>query len=137
MNNPILYQKFAGPRLRPGMDLLHRVIALHSMNSSIDPVVKVADLGCGSGQLTTPLADAFPSKDLKIFAIDSSANMLAQAKKSIWSSKYLDHISFQQNTFEGFTEDKSVPNDFDLIFSNSAFHWYVLQWLLRTVSTLR
>jgi trans-aconitate 2-methyltransferase len=101
--NPAQYLKFAGPRLRPAVDLLSRV--------SIDAPHTVFDLGCGAGETTALLAARFGAA--KISGVDSSPEMLAAAR-----------VSFPELTFVkgDITDFKSTPPA-HLIYSNAALHW--------------
>ncbi len=63
--NPAQYGKFAGERLRPGLELLARVEAAD--------VRRVVDLGCGSGEMTAALRARWPRA--VIVGVDSSPPM--------------------------------------------------------------
>jgi len=67
--DPAVYGRYAKERARPFVDLLARV-------DVTDPA-SVVDLGCGSGELTTSLADRWPSA--QVLGVDSSISMLAEA----------------------------------------------------------
>lgn len=54
--DPSRYSEFGEERSRPFVDLLSRVRA-------VDPKL-VVDLGCGSGQLTSSLAERWPSAQI-------------------------------------------------------------------------
>lgn len=68
--DPARYMEFAGPRLRPAVDLVARIEA--------DPD-QVWDLGCGTGMVTALLADRWPAA--RIHGLDSSPEMLAEARR--------------------------------------------------------
>ena len=70
--NPDQYEKFSDHRNRPFADLMSRV-------SSSTPKI-VMDLGCGTGSLTLTLAQRWP--DARIIGVDSSAEMLDQARRN-------------------------------------------------------
>jgi len=70
--NPDQYEKFSDHRNRPFADLMSRV-------SSSTPKI-VTDLGCGTGSLTLTLAQRWP--DARIIGVDSSAEMLDQARRN-------------------------------------------------------
>jgi trans-aconitate 2-methyltransferase len=101
--DPGLYEKYAGPRLRPGLDLIAR-IALAAPR-------RIADLGCGPGRLTACLAARWTAA--RITGVDTSPDMLAKARED-----YPD-ISW----VEGDIADWSPDEPPDLIFSNAALHW--------------
>ncbi|MFT5540663.1 MAG: trans-aconitate 2-methyltransferase [Alphaproteobacteria bacterium] len=101
--NPAQYLKFAGPRLRPAVDLLSRV--------PIDAPHSVFDLGCGAGETTALLAARFSTA--KINGVDSSPEMLAAARDSF------PELRFIQGDITAF---KTAPPA-HLIFSNAALHW--------------
>ncbi|KAJ3291249.1 hypothetical protein HDU79_002572 [Rhizoclosmatium sp. JEL0117] len=108
--NPSAYLKFSGERLRPALDLLSQArITLDS------PPRHIIDLGCGTGNITPFLRDAWPES--KILCLDSSVDMLKKARES-HSSLKLSGIEYQQTDFEGFQAEAA-----DLIFSNAALHW--------------
>ncbi len=101
--DPEQYLRFSDHRLRPAMELLQR-IGLYA------PEV-IVDLGCGAGNVTQLLAARWPSA--QIYAVDSSAEMLEQARAR--SSE----IHWQQNTIERWVPERTP----DLIYSNAALHW--------------
>jgi trans-aconitate 2-methyltransferase len=103
--NPAQYLKFAGPRLRPAVDLLSRI--------SVEAPHTVFDLGCGAGETTALLAARFSSA--KISGVDSSPEMLTAARDAFPELRFI----------EGDIADfKTVPPA-HLIFSNAALHWLV------------
>lgn len=72
----------------------------------------VLDLGCGPGMLTALLASRVPEG--RVVGIDASASMIALAK-----ARQIPNASF-------FVMDATkIPFEdaFDLVFSNSVFHW--------------
>jgi trans-aconitate methyltransferase len=69
----------------------------------------ILDLGCGTGDLTNTIAKA----GAKVVGIDSSANMIEQAKLNFPS------VEFMVADGHGFSFDYQ----FDAIFSNAALHW--------------
>ncbi|HIJ62526.1 MAG TPA: methyltransferase domain-containing protein [Rhodospirillaceae bacterium] len=101
--NPEQYLKFAGPRLRPALDLLNRVEAG-------EPRL-ICDLGCGAGNVTRLLAERWPSA--RLIGVDSSPEMLERAKAVLPSAQWVvaDLGSWQP------------PAPVDVIFSNAALHW--------------
>ncbi len=69
----------------------------------------ILDLGCGTGTLTTQLADLCS----KVVGVDSSQNMIDKAKKQFGNIEFLvcDALTLP---FE---------KEFDVVFSNAVFHW--------------
>jgi trans-aconitate 2-methyltransferase len=101
--NPDQYLKFAAPRLRPAVDLLHAV-----------PLSKphvVYDLGCGAGNVTKLLAQRWP--EASIVGVDDSASMLARAASEMPGAKWL------QQSLAVWRAELAA----DVIYSNAALHW--------------
>jgi trans-aconitate 2-methyltransferase len=101
--NPEQYLKFAQPRLRPALELLARV---HCESPG-----EVCDLGCGTGNVTRLLAERWP--EASITGVDTSAEMLAQARKA------LPQLTWTQESLDRFRAARAL----DLIYSNAALHW--------------
>lgn len=102
MWNPDQYERFKTERKQPFLDLLALV--------EKRPRMRVIDLGCGTGELTSELHDHLDATET--IGIDNSQSMLAKAKKA-------DGLTFQFGQIETFTP----LGKFDLIFSNAALHW--------------
>src|ERR1700704_6682097 len=70
---------------------------------------RILDVGCGTGQLTTEIA----SRGARVVGLDSSTNMLGQARQNYPGQKFVlaDATSFR------------FPEPFDAVFSNAALHW--------------
>ncbi|MBF0268289.1 MAG: methyltransferase domain-containing protein [Alphaproteobacteria bacterium] len=101
--DPQQYLKFADLRLRPALDLLARIPA--------QSPASVFDLGCGAGNVTRQLAARWPHAS--ITGLDSSPDMLAEAKRQLPSARWLQ-------------ADLSIwrpSQPADVIFSNALFHW--------------
>ena len=101
--NPELYLKFAGPRLRPGLDLLARI--------QKDDVQTVYDLGCGTGNLTGYLAARWREAD--IVGVDTSTEMLQKAR-----ADYPDTAWVEADLADWLPETPA-----DVLYSNACFHW--------------
>jgi trans-aconitate 2-methyltransferase len=101
--DPAQYLKFAGPRLRPAIDLLARIEAAAPR--------LVYDLGAGAGNVTRLLAERWPQAE--ITGVDSSAEMLAKAAAE------LPHLAWEKADLAGW-RPRRAP---DLIYSNAALHW--------------
>lgn len=101
--DPTLYSAFAQPRLRPAMDLLARIDADHPH--------LVADLGCGTGNVTRILAERW--HDSTISGVDSSPEMLGAAAAAP------SRIRWIQSDIARWTPERPA----DVIFSNAALQW--------------
>lgn len=102
--NPVQYEKFAIERTEPFYDL----IQLISPNENM----KVLDLGCGTGELTSRLHDVIHAK--MTLGIDSSPAMLEKCKAYVQPN-----LAFQLQDIDQF-----IPSEkYDLIFSNAALQW--------------
>lgn len=65
------YLRFKAERTQPSIDLVKRI--------DLEQPRKLLDVGCGPGNSTQVLADAFPNA-LRIIGIDSSPEMIEAAK---------------------------------------------------------
>jgi trans-aconitate methyltransferase len=75
----------------------------------VDKAQKILDLGCGTGVLTTALADRCGY----VLGIDSSTEMIGEAKRQH------PHIEFLvMNALE-----LPYQEEWDVVFSNAVFHW--------------
>ena len=118
--SPTQYLKFADERTRPARDLLAQV--------PLKEAKAVYDLGCGPGNSTELLVEAFSTA--RVVGFDSSPEMLAKARKA------LPQVEFVQGDLEKWT----APADVDVLFSNATFQWVpkhleVLQRLLHGMKT--
>ncbi|MGH7092599.1 MAG: methyltransferase domain-containing protein, partial [Stellaceae bacterium] len=101
--DPAQYLKFAGPRLRPAIDLLQRIdLAVPRL---------VYDLGAGAGNVTRMIAERWP--EARIVGVDGSAEMLARAAAE------LPRLEWQQADLAAWRPDHPA----ELIYSNAALHW--------------
>jgi trans-aconitate 2-methyltransferase len=101
--DPAQYLKFAGPRLRPALDLLQRI--------GIEAPDVVYDLGAGAGNVTRLIAARWPQAH--IAGVDSSAEMLAKAAAEN------PGIEWQQADLASWRPSRPA----DIIYSNAALHW--------------
>ncbi|GAA4095246.1 MULTISPECIES: trans-aconitate 2-methyltransferase [Streptomyces] len=113
--DPQQYLRHAGHRTRPFLDLLTRIPDLPATGG---PSPRIADLGCGPGNVTVRLADRWP--DARITGFDLSPQMLAQADKDFAGTTagggWLD---FQVADAAHWTPGEP----YDLIVSNAALQW--------------
>jgi trans-aconitate 2-methyltransferase len=103
MWDPNTYQRYAGERSRPFVELLARVPA--------EAPRAVVDLGCGPGNLTATLAERWPAA--RVIGLDSSPEMIEKARAGGWPVEF------------GVCDvrDWSPEADVDVIVSNAALQW--------------
>jgi trans-aconitate 2-methyltransferase len=101
MWDPDVYLAFADQRARPFYDLLSRVAAERPR--------RIADLGCGAGNLTLQLRRRWP--DAVIEALDDSLEMVAAARERGVDAAVGDVRSWQPQ------------RDTDVVVSNAVLHW--------------
>lgn len=104
--SPQDYLCFQPQRDRPARDLIHFL-----EQSGISPK-RIVDLGCGPGNSTSLLRDAFPAAH--ITGVDNSPSMLSSAR-----AKLLSFVDFVEGDLRTYQPDSEA----DLLFSNAAFHW--------------
>lgn len=102
--DPQQYERFQAERAQPFFDLLQGVQKAPGMH--------VADLGCGTGELTRHLHRHLQAQET--VGIDSSESMLARS----WAFAG-DGLRFQREDIARL----SAPGRYDLLFSNAALHW--------------
>lgn len=101
--NPDLYRQFEAERTRPATELLSRI--------PLRQVSRATDLGCGPGNSTELLCQAWP--DAHITGLDSSQAMLEQALKRLPDCQFLQaDIRLWQ---------AEVPQD--VIYANASLQW--------------
>ena len=100
--DPYRYNHFKKERSDPFEDLFRLV--------KVRPVMRVIDLGCGTGELTRELADRLP--DSRVTGIDSSPEMLERAE--LLRRPGLDFVQ---------GDLAQVSGEWDLVFSNAAIQW--------------
>ncbi|HLJ75253.1 MAG TPA: methyltransferase domain-containing protein [Thermoanaerobaculia bacterium] len=101
MWNPEQYERFKAERSQPFWDLVDLIARA--------PDMRIADLGCGTGELTRALHEKLGARET--VGIDNSASMLAKAPAA-------PGLKFRQQSIEEFSD-----SGFDLIFSNAALQW--------------
>ncbi|MFD8514088.1 trans-aconitate 2-methyltransferase [Streptomyces antimycoticus] len=112
--DPRQYLRHAGHRVRPFLDLLARVPELPT-----DPgrPPRVADLGCGPGNVTALLFDRWP--DARVTGLDNSAEMLAEAQPLAGPTTGGGRLDLRQADVRNWVPDEP----YDLIVSNAALQW--------------
>lgn len=103
--NPDVYNQFKNIRYKPFFDLMDLIEDKNNMSA--------IDLGCGTGEQTSILAEKFSTSHF--LGIDSSSEMLEQSK--VFKKENLD---FKISTTEAILEDDKT---WDLMFSNAALQW--------------
>jgi trans-aconitate 2-methyltransferase len=101
--NPDLYRQFEAERTRPATELLSRIPLRH--------VSRATDLGCGPGNSTELLCQAWP--EARVTGLDSSQAMLEQALKR------LPDCHFVQTDIRHWQAD--VPQE--VIYANASLQW--------------
>jgi trans-aconitate 2-methyltransferase len=99
------YLSFEQERARPFIDLLARVRR--------EKANAIADLGCGTGNMTRTLAERWP--EATVVGVDNSPEMLAKAASETIPGR-LEFVLADLATW-------SPPAPLDLIVSNAALHW--------------
>lgn len=118
--SPSQYDKFQHEREQPFFDLLALIRPVDHM--------RVVDLGCGTGRLTTLLHERLHARET--VGIDRSPRMLAAAASlgpvdapdsaAPPDARPSGGVRFEQQEIEAFPP----PGErYDLIFSNAALHW--------------
>jgi trans-aconitate 2-methyltransferase len=102
--NAKIYKQFLELRTRPARDLLSAI------PGSFQPTT-VYDLGCGTGNSTILLQERWP--DAKIVGLDSSSDMLEEAKASY------PPINFIKDDIAYFSPVEKV----DCLFANASLQW--------------
>ena len=112
--DPDRYLRFAELRARPFWDLVDLV-------DRSEPIARLVDLGCGTGDLTAALAERLEIGST--IGVDSSPAMLQQARSrqaARGAGRRLDTaISFEAGDIAGWTSDEPV----DLIIANASLQW--------------
>jgi trans-aconitate 2-methyltransferase len=103
--SPAQYARFERERAQPFHDLKARI--------PDGDVRSVADLGCGTGQLTPSLRRRWPAA--RVWGVDSSPQMLEKARASVPS----DEVTFVQADLREWVP----PAPLDRIVSNAALQW--------------
>ncbi|MFI9720614.1 trans-aconitate 2-methyltransferase [Streptomyces sp. NPDC052396] len=111
--DPRQYLRHAGPRTRPFQDLLARVPELPAHGRP----ARIADLGCGAGNVTALLAERWPQAH--ITGLDNSPEMLNAARPFAGPTAGGGRIDFGHADAADW-----VPGEpLDLIVSNALLQW--------------
>ncbi|RJS18459.1 trans-aconitate 2-methyltransferase [Corallococcus sp. H22C18031201] len=105
MWDPRQYSHFRGERSRPFFELLSRV--------DVATPATVADLGCGTGDLTRALAERWPGA--RVTGVDSSEAMVAEAR----TREVPANLRFEVADLATW----APPQPLDVLVSNAALHW--------------
>jgi trans-aconitate 2-methyltransferase len=100
---PDAYLRFSDERTRPARDLLARIL--------LKAPGHVYDLGCGPGNSTALLREAYPQA--RLVGLDNSKTMLAKARGDLPQVQF---IEVDLATWEG-------GRNADLLFANASFQW--------------
>jgi trans-aconitate 2-methyltransferase len=103
--DPDQYHRFRNERSQPFFDLLGL------LERDVDKP-RVADLGCGTGELTAEAHTSLAARET--IGVDNSPAMLAAAEKLD-----VDGLSFRSGDLATFSDTEP----FDVIVSNAALHW--------------
>ena len=109
--DPRQYLRHSGHRARAFIDLLAHVPELPAGRP------RIADLGCGPGNVTRLLADRWPGAH--ITGLDNSPEMLAEAAPLAGPTQGCGHLDFRPA--DATTWAPTEP--YDLIFSNATLQW--------------
>jgi len=110
--DPHQYLRHSTHRTRPFLDLLARITDLPGGDTP-----RIADIGCGPGNVTALLAGRWPGA--RITGFDSSPEMLAAAAEHAGPTPGGGTLDFRRADAAVWTPEEP----FDLIVSNAALQW--------------
>ncbi|KAF3040210.1 hypothetical protein E8E11_003920 [Didymella keratinophila] len=119
--NATLYLKFGNERTRPVYDAVNQITQYITT-----PNPRIYDLGCGPGNSTKVLLDAFPGA--KVTGMDSSPDMISKARAT------LPDVQFELGDLATFAPEEE--GEVDLLFSNAVFHWLRSPTRIETLTRL-
>lgn len=119
--NATLYLKFGNERTRPVYDAVNQIT-----QHITTPNPRIYDLGCGPGNSTKVLLDAFPGAN--ITGMDSSPDMISKARAA------LPDAEFELGDLATFAPKEGEK--VDLLFSNAVFHWLRSPTRIETLTRL-
>ncbi len=122
--DPAQYLRFGDERTRPFVDLVGQI-----PTDPDHPIRSIVDVGCGPGHLMSVLRRRWP--DASIIGMDSSAEMIAQAKATNGDAG-VEYVLADASSW-------TPPQPVDLIISNATLQWLpdqfaTLTQLLRSVT---
>ncbi|WP_406183188.1 trans-aconitate 2-methyltransferase [Streptomyces sp. NBC_01006] len=110
--DPQQYLRHAGHRTRPFLDLLNRIPELPTRPA------RIADLGCGPGNVTALIAERWPDADITGF--DLSPEMLRRATDEYaGETSGGGRLDFRHGDLASWLPEEP----YDLIVSNAALQW--------------
>ncbi|MFD8936551.1 trans-aconitate 2-methyltransferase [Streptomyces sp. NPDC059578] len=112
--DPHQYLRHADHRGRAFVDLLARV-----PEPPGGPAPRIADLGCGPGNVTTLLAERWPAA--RITGYDNSPDMLERARKLAGPTSGGGRLDFAHADAVHWAPDPAAP--YDLLISNALLQW--------------
>ncbi|MEU3313242.1 trans-aconitate 2-methyltransferase [Streptomyces sp. NPDC006687] len=110
--DPHQYLRHAGHRTRPFLDLLTRISDLPT------PSARIADLGCGPGNVTALLAERWPQARITGFDLSPDMLRLAEAEYA-GPTAGGGHLDFRPGDIATWMPEET----YDLIVSNAALQW--------------
>ncbi|MER5181798.1 trans-aconitate 2-methyltransferase [Streptomyces sp. NPDC002896] len=116
--DPRQYLRHEGHRARPFVDLLARVPELPAAGAAARPP-RIADLGCGPGNVTQLIADRWPTAHITGF--DNSPEMLARAEPLAGPTAGGGRLDFRPADARTWAPSPDEP--YDLIISNATLQW--------------
>lgn len=111
------WRTFTERTLTVVLPLLEKVV----FPSQLDHRLRILDVGCGTGTLLKQIAKSFP--DAELYGVDSSRNMLDQARQALSN---LDHVHLVERAV-GSREQANLPfepESFDLITCTNTLHYF-------------
>ncbi|MWA11661.1 trans-aconitate 2-methyltransferase [Streptomyces sp. BA2] len=114
--DPGQYLRHSGHRARPFVDLLARVPELPATDGRRPP--RIADLGCGPGNVTRLLAERWPRAH--VTGYDNSPQMLEQAERLAGPTSGGGRLDFAAADAGDWAPPEGT---YDLILSNATLQW--------------
>ena len=102
--------------VRPGYsaDIIDTIVAL----AGLSPGARILEIGCGTGQITVPLA----ARGYAITALEPGAALAALAGRKC---RPYPRVEIVRTSFEAWAPP---PQPFDLVLAAQAFHWIEPRW---------